>query len=83
MMLIIIITFNCRYDVFDIKPPTLEYTIRVSLLEYNGHLGKTNSGERVGNWSLVSTFDLSPSRTVARSPDGRVCYICHVPTLSK
>ena len=63
-----------RYDVFDVHEASLQYTITVTLLEYNGFLGTVQSGENVGNWSLVSSFDLSPSRTVARSPDGRVSY---------
>ncbi len=57
---------------FDVDRPSLQYTIIVSLLEYNGFLGDTESGESIGDWSLISRFELSPSRTIARSPDGRV-----------
>lgn len=57
---------------FDIDQPILQYKVMVTLLEYNGILGNTESGVTVGNWTLVSSFELSPSNTVSRSPSGRV-----------
>ena len=65
-------TVSSRYDVFTIDMPILQYKVMVSLFEYNGVLGSTESGEIVANWTLLSSFELSPSKTVSRSPDGRV-----------
>ena len=60
---------------YDIDRPILQYTIHISLLELNGIIENAETGEHAANWTVVSTFELNPSKTVSRSNDGRVRYV--------
>lgn len=57
---------------YDINPPILQYNIRISLLEFNGMIENIETGESAANWTLVSTFEINPSKTISKSKDGRV-----------
>ncbi|XP_019855024.1 PREDICTED: protein HAPLESS 2-A-like [Amphimedon queenslandica] len=58
------------YNVFTIDPPSLQYNITVRILQFNG-VNKT-AGSLTADWSLLSTFNLNPTRTLGRSLNGRV-----------
>lgn len=61
-----------RYDVYDIELPNMLYNITVRLLQYEGRIVDTEKGTEMANWTTVSTFYLSPSKTMGRSADGKV-----------
>lgn len=63
---------TCRYDVFELDPPRLQYKISLQLLEFNGVGKDPQSGQEFVNWTTVSTFSLTPARTLSRSKNGRV-----------
>ena len=57
---------------YDINPPILQYTIHINLLEFNGMVENMETGESAANWTLVSSFEINPSKTISKSKDGRV-----------
>ena len=63
---------QCRYDVYSIEMPMMQYKITLDVLELQGIVVNNATGSRHVDWKLISTFHLSPSRTVSRSSDGRV-----------
>lgn len=50
----------------------MQYRITLDMLEFQGI--NTDNGTKTVNWTPISTFHLSPSRTIGRSKDGRVSY---------
>lgn len=50
----------------------MQYKITVDVLELQGVTVNNATGSRHVDWKLISTFHLSPSRTISRSSDGRV-----------
>ena len=70
-----IVVFRClfsRYDVFTLEMPMMQYKITLDVLELQGITVNNATGSRHVNWRLISTFHLSPSRTIGRSKSGRV-----------
>ena len=57
---------------YDIELPNMLYNISVRLLQYEGKIVDMEKGTEMTNWTTVSTFFLSPSKTVGRSTDGKV-----------
>ena len=57
---------------FELDPPRLQYKISLQLLEFNGVGKDAQSGQEFVNWTTVSTFSLTPARTLSRSKNGRV-----------
>ena len=49
----------------------MQYRITLDVFELQG-ITVNDTGSKNVNWTLVSTFHLSPSRTVSRSKSGRV-----------
>ena len=49
----------------------MQYRITVDVFELQG-ITVNETGSKNVNWTLVSTFHLSPSRTISRSKSGRV-----------
>ena len=50
----------------------MQYNITVKLFEFSGVI-KNNKDQSVrANWTLVSMFNLNPTRTLGRSKNGRV-----------
>lgn len=52
--------------------PMMQYKITLDVLEFKGIDNVNGTGTKTVNWTRVSTFHLSPSRTIGRSKDGRV-----------
>ena len=50
----------------------MQYRITLDVLELQGIAVNNATGSKSVNWTLVSTFHLSPSRTIGRSKNGRV-----------
>ena len=65
-----------RYDIFEVDTPQLHYNITVNLLNFDGFVEDPNTKSKYVNWTMVSTFYLNPSRTLARSKDGKVNTDC-------
>ena len=61
-----------RYDVYDIELPMMLYNITVRLLQYEGKVVNVETGTETTNWTTISTFFLTPSKTMGRSKDGKV-----------
>lgn len=61
-----------RYDVYDIELPMMLYNITVRLLQYEGQSVDIETGVEMTNWTTISTFFLTPSKTMGRSEDGKV-----------
>ena len=69
---ILVKMFVCRYDVYSLEMPMMQYKITLDVLELQGIIVNNVTGSRHVDWKLISTFHLSPSRTIGRSKDGRV-----------
>ena len=52
----------------------MQYKITLDVLELQGITVNNSTGSRHVDWKLISTFHLSPSRTIGRSKNGRVHY---------
>ncbi len=50
----------------------MQYRISVRVLEFKGILRNGTTNSLQADWEQVSTFQLSPERTISRSSDGRV-----------
>ena len=57
---------------YDIELPMMIYNISVRLLQYEGKVVDHENGIETTNWTTVSIFYLSPSKTIGRSADGKV-----------
>lgn len=64
---------GCRYDVYSVANPFIQYIINVRILELIGGAEDSGTGTVVPRWKHVSSFELTPSKTTGRSDDGRVC----------
>lgn len=64
-----------RYNVFEVGAPTMQYNITISLLEFSGVIKNEDKSVVKANWTLVSQFNLNPSKTLGRSANGRVYYV--------
>ncbi len=61
-----------RYDVYDVELPMMLYNITVRLLQYEGKVMDVETGAEMTNWTTISAFFLTPSKTMGRSEDGKV-----------
>lgn len=57
---------------YDIELPMMLYNITVRLLQYEGQSVDIETGVEMTNWTTISTFFLTPSKTMGRSEDGKV-----------
>ena len=60
---------------YDIELPLMIYNISVRLLQYEGKIVDQEKGTELTNWTTLSTFYLSPSKTMGRSADGKVRFL--------
>ena len=57
---------------FTLEMPMMQYKITLDVLELQGITVNNSTGNRHVDWRLISTFHLSPSRTIGRSKSGQV-----------
>lgn len=65
---------------YDIELPMMLYNISIRLLQYEGKVADVEKGTERTNWTTISTFYLSPSKTMGRSVDGRVSFLLMNPS---
>lgn len=57
---------------YDVELPNMLYNITVRLLQYEGKAVNVETRAEMTNWTTISTFFLTPSKTMGRSKDGKV-----------
>ena len=62
----------CRYDIFTLEMPMMQYKITLDVLELQDITVDNKTKTQTVNWTPISTFHLSPSKTIGRSKTGRV-----------
>lgn len=60
---------------FEVDPPTMQYNITVTVLEFAGVIKNADSSAIKPNWTLVSQFNLNPSKMLGRSSNGKVLFV--------